>query len=87
MVRVYSKEEGLSFFRKICTGGMESYGKDKKGTHLLGYSTDITDGYLIFTTDVPVGTYEVGIIKVCSPSLIARGIREIHFVETIKIKK
>lgn len=87
MVRVCSKEDGLSFFRMICTGGVEPYGKDKDGARLLGHSTDITDGCLIFTTDVPAGTYEVGIIKVCSPSIITRGIREIHFVEIIKINK
>lgn len=62
-------------------------GNNEKGLFLIGYSPHVTDGCFIFTSNVPKGTYEVGIILVRSPSLIAKGIREIHFVQAIKVRK
>lgn len=40
-----------------------------------------------YTHKVPDGTYEVGIIYIKDSAVIARGIREIHFVETVKPKR
>ena len=38
----------------------------------------------VYTYDVPDATYEVGIIRIMDSAVVARGIREIHFVETVK---
>ena len=40
-----------------------------------------------YTHEVPGGTYEVGIIYIRDSAVIAGGIREIHFVETVKPKE
>lgn len=42
---------------------------------------------IYYTHDTPVNTYEVGIIYIMDPMLNARGIKEIHFVETVKPRK
>lgn len=36
---------------------------------------------------VPENTYEVGIIRFGDSAVVAKGIREIHFVETVKPKR
>lgn len=38
----------------------------------------------VYTYDVPCATYEVAIIRIMDSAVIAKGIREIHFVETVK---
>lgn len=37
-----------------------------------------------YTHAVPENTYEVGIIRFRDSAVVAKGIREIHFVETVK---
>lgn len=39
-----------------------------------------------YTHDTPAGTYEVAIICIMDSAVIAQGIKEIHFVETVKPK-
>lgn len=39
-----------------------------------------------YTHDTPAGTYEVGIVRIMDSAVIAKGIKEIHFVETVKPK-
>lgn len=40
-----------------------------------------------YTHDTPAGTYEVAIIRIMDSAVIAQGIKEIHFVETVKPKR
>lgn len=42
---------------------------------------------IYYTHDTPAGTYEVGIIRIMDSAVIAKGIKEIHFVETVKPKR
>lgn len=41
-------------------------------------------GRMTYTREVPPGTYEVGIIRIQDAAINAKGIREVHFVETVK---
>ena len=55
------------------------------------FCTAIRDEYpgcrISYTHGTPAGTYEVGIVRVMDSAVIAKGIREIRFVETIKPKR
>lgn len=42
---------------------------------------------IYYTHDTPAGTYEVGIIRIMDSAVITKGIKEIHFVETVKPKR
>lgn len=42
---------------------------------------------IYYTHDTSVNTYEVGIIRIMDSMIVAKGIKEIHFVETVKPKK
>lgn len=42
---------------------------------------------MTYTHEVPERTYEVGIIYIHDSVINARGIREVHFVETFKTKR
>lgn len=44
-------------------------------------------GYLLYSFHVKPGTYEVGVIYVRSPELRKLGIKELHLVKAIKMKK
>ena len=44
-------------------------------------------GYLLYSFHVKPDTYEVGVIYVHSPELRKLGIKELHLVKAIKIKK
>ena len=44
-------------------------------------------GYLLYSFHVKPDTYEVGVIYVHSPELRKLGIKELHLVKAIKIKR
>lgn len=85
MVRVESAQEGYGIFRQLCitehTGTIQHQGH----TYEYCYLPECYGGYLIFTCKVRPGRHEVGIIYIRSPILNILGIKEIHFVETIKL--
>ena len=79
MVRVFSEDEAYGIFRRLC-------GKE--------YIFPVSDGryhpytgYLLYSFHVKPDTYEVGVIYVHSPELRKLGIKELHLVKAIKIKK
>lgn len=51
------------------------------------HRNDTTGGKMIYTHEVPEGTYEAGIIRIQDSGINAKGVREVHFVETIKPKR
>ena len=55
------------------------------------FYTAIRDKYpecsVSYTHTTPAGTYEVGIVRVMDSAVIAKGIKEIRFVETVKPKE
>lgn len=86
MVRVSSYSEAYDFFKDISQlPGELKVRKDKRYTYYFYLLPD--NGYLIFTDKVVGSRNEVAILRIEVPFLIKRGIREIHFVETIKIKQ
>ena len=84
MVRVNSYEEAWSFWKKI------KKKKDKiekyENGHYVYYQYPLSNGkgYLIFTNKVKPGKNEVAVLWIKADSV---DIKEIHFVETVKIKK
>lgn len=85
MVRVSSYRDAYDFFKGICRlPGKLKVRKDKRYTYYFYLLPD--DGYLVFTDKVACGRNEVAILWIKVPFLINQGIREVHFVETIKIK-
>lgn len=86
MVRVSSVQEADSFFVALCRNRQYDHiitGR-YNGMDMHYYRNDSTDGEMIYTHDVPPKTYEVGIIYIWDTVINGKGIREVHFVETIK---
>lgn len=87
MVRVCSFEEAYCFFRRLCvaSGNVEKYSH----SGYFYYRTSLPEGkgYFLFTDKVVPKRNEVAILRIKVPYLVERGINEIHFVETIKIKR
>lgn len=86
MLRVDSYREACDFFKGICAGEGKVKIRQHNGHPYYFYSLP-DDGYFVFTDDVKENRNEVAILWIKVPSLIKQGIREIHFVETIKIKR
>lgn len=90
MVRVSSVQEADSFFTALCRNGkyeqVFTY-HPSSGRKMRYYWADTADGEMLYTHDVPEGTYEVGIIHIRDSAINAKGIREVHFVETVKLKR
>lgn len=89
MVRVSSVREADSIFaalsRNINYGNVVSYPLPDGDS--IRYSKDEKTGNkMIYTHRMQLETYEVGIIYIQDPAVNAKGIREIHFVETVKLK-
>lgn len=87
MVRVSSVQEADSFFVALCQNEnyehvFTYYRTDGKNTRC--YRNDMTDGEMIYTHEVPAKSHEVGIIYIRDSVINGKGIREVHFVETIK---
>lgn len=57
------------------------------GKSLLHYRHKMSGSEVFYTHHTPAGTYEVGIIYIRDSVTNAKGIREVHFVETVKPKK
>lgn len=87
MVRVCSFDEANRFFRRLYTawGHIEKY--SHSGHFYYRASLPEDRGYFLFTDKVVPKRNEVAILWVKVPYLLERGISEIHFVETIKIKR
>lgn len=86
MVRVSSYRDAYDFFKGICQlPGKLKVRKDKRYSYYFYLLPD--GGYLVFTDKVVCDRNEVAILWIKVPFLIKQGIREIHFVETIKIKQ
>lgn len=86
MLRVDSYQEAYDFFRHICLVEDKVKIRQHNGHPYYFYSLP-NDGYFVFTDDVVKNRNEVAVLWIKVPSLIKQGIREIHFVETIKIKR
>lgn len=63
------------------------YHKGGKKLRFLQSDTKPYTGYLLYSFHVKPDTYEVGVIYVHSPELRKLGIKELHLVKAIKIKK
>lgn len=85
MVRVNSYDEAYDFFKAICRLPEELKVRQNKG-YTYYYFCLPDKGCLIFTDKVVSGRNEVAILWIKVPFLIKQGIREVHFVQTIKIK-
>lgn len=87
MVRVCSFEEAYCFFRRlyVALGNVEKYSH----SGYFYYRISLPEGkeYFLFTDKVVPKRNEVAILQIKVPYLVERGISEIHFVETIKIKR
>lgn len=83
MLRVGSYKEAWDFFVDISkgTGKLQMY--NMKPFTYYCYSLPENKGNLIFTDKVKPKRYEVAVLWVCIDSI---AIKEIHFIETIKIK-
>lgn len=83
MLRVDSYAEAYDWFVyscdniTLCTDTLSPY---------RYYRSSYKDGFLIFTDKINPNTHEVAVLLIFSDSLLNKGISEIHFVETIKIK-
>ena len=90
MVRVASVQEADSFFAALCRNGKYRHVftyHPSGGREMRYYRAGTTGGEMLYTHDIPEGTYEVGIIHIRDSTINAKGIRELHFVETIKPSK
>lgn len=87
MIRVFNDDEAYGIFRRLC--GKEYIFPVSDGKHRYHACQLVQPytGYLLYSFYVKPDTYEVGIIYVHSPELRKLGIREVHFVKTIKINK
>lgn len=85
MLRVSSYGEAYDFFKGICRLPGELKVRQNKG-YIYYYFCLPDNGCLIFTDKVASGRNEVAILWIKVPFLIKQGIREVHFVQTIKIK-
>lgn len=89
MVRVCTVQEADSFFVALCRNmGYDHVFTCRRNGMMLQYCrNEQTDGEMIYTHEVPFGTYEVGVIYIMDFVINSKGIREVHFVETIKTNK
>lgn len=89
MVKVSSVQEADSFFVALCRNSkyepIFTYCQPN-GRKMLYYQNNMTNGEMLYTHEVPEGSYEVGIIYIQDYVINKRGVREVHFVETIKPK-
>lgn len=84
MVRVDSYGEAYEIFLSMCDEEKVVTMSDSGSTNHL-YSLG-KDNYLCFTDKVQPDNYEVAILWVMSDSINKAGVRNVHFVETIKKK-
>lgn len=90
VVRVSSVQEADSIFATLCRNGKYEHiftFYPPEGRKMQCYRTDASNGEILYTHDVPKGTYEVSIIHIRDSAINARGIREVHFVKTIRRKR
>lgn len=90
MARVESVQEADSFFLALCRKAGYAYFATyycPNGKSLLHYRHKMSGSEVFYTHHTPAGTYEVGIIYIRDSVTNAKGIREVHFVETVKPKK
>jgi hypothetical protein len=83
MVKVDSYSEAYGFFLSLCdTNAIRTLA----GSPYKKYVCPLPDlkGSLLFTDSVPARTHETAVLHVACDSVNRRGIREIHFVETVK---
>lgn len=85
MVRVNSYQEAYDFFQSVCLFPDHLKRTQYKGNNYYRYFLPDST-CLIFTDKVIAGRNEVAILWIGIPDLNKKGIREIHFVQTIKIK-
>lgn len=87
MVRVSSVNEADSLFtilsRNSDYGDVLSYCLPD-GDSIRYSRNENTDGKMLYTHRTLIGTYEVGIIYIQDSAINNKGIREVHFVKTIK---
>ncbi|MEG1671730.1 MAG: hypothetical protein RR278_07030 [Mucinivorans sp.] len=84
MVRVSSRQEADSFFVALARNDKHKCTLHYKHGYGWCCRNQKTGGEMIYTSKVPSGTYQVGIIYIHDSLINARGIKEVHFVETIK---
>lgn len=86
MVRVSSVQEADSFFVALCQNMRYTriFTCRHDGMKVWYCRNDKTGGEMTYTHEVPSGTYEVGIIRIMDSVINGKGIREVHFVGTIK---
>jgi hypothetical protein len=83
MVRVDSYGEAYGFFLSLCdTNAIRTL----DGIPFRKYVCPLPDlnGTLLFTDSVPAKTHETAILYIACDSINRCGIREVHFVETVK---
>lgn len=87
MVRVNSYKDAYEFFNQLCLppGILDIYRNEEYIFYRYSFQGD--GGSLLFTNKVVPKRNEVAILWIKVPSIIKQGIREIHFVETIKIER
>lgn len=84
IMRVGSYGEAYDWFASVCDRDITLY-TDTLSQYRY-YRLRYEDGFLIFTDKVNPDTHEVAVLLVFSDSVINKGISEIRFVETIKIR-
>ena len=87
MVRVFSEDEAYGIFRRLCGKEYIFPVSDGKYHYHACLLAKPYTGYLLYSFHVKTDTYEVGVIYVHSPELRKLGIKELHLVKAIKIKK
>lgn len=87
MVRVFSEDEAYGIFRRLCGKEYIFPVSDGKYHYHACLLAKPYTGYLLYSFHVKPDTYEVGVIYVHSPELRKLGIKELHLVKAIKIKK
>lgn len=87
MLRVNSYQEACDFFYLLCNGqdGLKPYVYN--GYTYCIYNIPDSKGRLVFTDKVVPKRNEVAIIYIQSEDICRNGVRRIHFVEAIKIRK
>lgn len=87
MVRVNSYKDAYDFFNQLCLppGILDIYRDEEYIFYRYSFQGD--GGSLLFTNKVVPKRNEVAVLWIKVPSIIKQGIREIHFVETIKTKR
>lgn len=83
MLRVDSYQEARSFFMNLCRGSGKLQMYSIKTFTCYRYTLSGNKGHLIFTDKVKPKRNETAVLWVSIDSI---GVKEIHFVETTKIK-